>query len=444
MKIQMLSLEDLSESTTDVVVPADIGEDELQELRDDTQAREAQEAEETEIVADEVEGESLLDQAVALEQLYDKIEQLEVFTIHHAMEAYDAAPDAYIMETFKSGATNQAKLSVAMEGVMAKAWEAVKRFWVHLVQMWKKFCQYVDRFLNGGGMNELKVDQKLVTQVEAILHEGSQRLQHNQHNGLLVRDNPEENSLLKRSWVHAGEGKMAEAFGKVKQILPKSNQFVQVTEKYVRDLENWASDSIKHPDAQTVMPASPESTMYDYVENCGEMVKAIRLFFVTREYDRVPRVPLNAILTQIQSVVITAEYGLERALGESTRTVMRFVDKRSDELQTMLKKEDVEANKAKVYRALGQELGSLRAVVADVFLLFFQVREGQARILKLGEDWLYAVHKAYEDMGSSDKHYSDQDKTAFRAESEFFLKLSHAYKKLISKKAESKMEWKGA
>jgi hypothetical protein len=444
MKINVLTLEDLSASQTDVAVPADLPEEELQDMKDDAQLQDDREAEEAARVEEQTESQSLIDQVVALEALYEKIGSLSTFPAELAMEAYDAAPDAYIMETYRSGASTGAKISVAMEGIMAKAWDAVKRFWAHLVQMWKKFMQYLNRFMVGKTSVDLQVDQKLVTQLEDFLHEGAQRFQHNQQNGLLVRDNPEEHSTLKRAWVQAGEGKMAEAFGKIKEVLPKSNQFVQVTEKYVRDLERWSFDSIKHPDAQTVMPASPESTMYDFVESCDVLGKTIRNFFLTKEYDKVQRVPLNAILTQIKATAITAEYGLERALVDGAFSVMRFAEKRNADLQKMLEKEGIEANKAKVYRALGQELSSLRAVVSDVFMLFSHLREAQARVLELGGNWLYAVHASYEEMASSGQHYSEKDKEAFRGEKEFFRALRRKYNALLDKKIPMKGKWASA
>jgi hypothetical protein len=432
MKINVLTLEDLSESQTDVAVPADLPEEGLQDLKDGVQEQEELQAETAAHVEEQTESQSLIDQVVALEALYEKIGSLSTFPAELAMEAYDAAPDAYIMETYRSGASTGAKISVAMEGIMSKAWESIKRFWAHLVQMWKKFVQYADRFLNGKSHAELTVDTVLINKLETILHEAQQRWHANQQKGIVLRDHPEENTRLIAAYHMAGSGKAAAALTKMKEILPKCGQFIQLTEKYIRDLERWATESKRLPSAQTVMPASPESSMYDFVEACEAVGKGFNYTYVGVVDQGAARVPLALVLSELKTAPIQTEYGIEKTLSSAMYDTNSFIIRRSEEVQKITGKDDVDSNVAKIYRAMGQELASLKQIVGSVFMLFPHALTAQKHILNVGRVWIRAVSDAYADMARNNAHYSEADIDAFKAEKTAFEKLETAYSKLLA------------
>jgi hypothetical protein len=432
MKIQVLSVEDLSENEKDVVVPADIEASELEEMRGRAELREEDEAQVAEVNEDQVESQTLIDQVVSLEKLYEKISSLQIFTVHHAMEAYDAAPNAHIMETFKSGASQQAKVSVAMEGIMSAAWEAVKRFWRSLVAMWKKLVQYFNRWsLGTDKFDQLKVDQALVTKLEGLVHQAQQRFQANQREGRLVRASVEENRKLAKAWVTAGAGQMPEVFSKLREILPKAGQFSQLIEKWTRDLERWFSESSKHPDAQTVMPASPESQMYDFCEVCSDMSKKIPHFFFGKQVDDIGRVSLNDVLTNMKATPIMAEYGQEQAMRAAAFDVLNYIDKRGKDMERGLDA-DKGHNMAKLYRAMGQELAAVRLVVVDVMTLFHHTREAQARMLMLGGAYIRAIWESYHAMSEAvNGPYSAEDRKFFENEGKFMLDLDYKFEKIL-------------
>jgi hypothetical protein len=440
MKINVLSLEDLTENQTDVVVDADLPEEEIQNLRADATAQEEEQAAEDQAAEEQTESQSLIDQVVALEALYEKIAGISEFPIELAMEAYDAAPDAYIMDTYRSGASTSAKISVAMEGIAAKAWEAVKRFWGHLVTIWKKFVQYVDRLINGKHHDELVVTPALAAQLESIVHEAQQRYESNQHKGILLRDNPEQDSMLKQAYFQSGSGKGPELIAKVKTILPKCNQFIGITEKYLRELESWAQNSTKHPEAHTVLPANPESTMYDFVEGCAKISKLIKTVWL-REESTIGRVPLSEVLNGIKASVIHTEYGIERRLVNTALDILSFIEKRQKEVERISKSTDTDNSLAKIYRVMGAELGALRSIVNDAFMLFSKTKHLQKKLLALGYYWIWAIELSYKAMTSDhsgsasakQSNYSVADKKLFADEREYFGDLMHKYRKETEK-----------
>jgi hypothetical protein len=431
MKINVLSLEDLTENQTDVVVDADLPEEEIENLRANAQAQEEKQAAEEANAEEQTESQSLIDQVVALEALYEKIGSISEFPIELAMEAYDAAPDAYIMDTYRSGASTGAKISVALEGIMAKAWEGIKRFWAHLVTIWRKVIQYVDRFVKGGTTSDLVVNHALVTKLEAILHEAQQRWQNDQHKGLLVRNSPEEDTRLISAYHLAGSGKAAAALTRMKPIVPKCGQFIQITEKYLRELGHWGSEAVKHPDAQTTMPASPESTMHDFVEACEEVAKGFNLTSVTGRDSGAKRVPVAAIFNEIKATVINTEYGIERSLSSTMYDIGQFVYRREEEIKKIFDKGGVDPHEARVYRALGQELASLKQVCLTVFMLFPNAKTAQVHVLNVGCAWLKALSDSYGNMAKGGAHYSEEDVKFFKEEETAFKQLHDAYSKLL-------------
>jgi hypothetical protein len=432
MKLEMLSLADVSESQQDVVVPADLPEEELENMKSDALENEESEARAAEETEDQVESQNLIDQVVALEALYEKIATTSEFSAHLALEAYTAAPDAYIMETFKSGAGHQAKVSIAMEGIMAKAWEAVKRFWAHLVGMWKKFMQYVGRFMSGSDRHDLKVDQQLVSALETLIHEAEQRRQHNQQQGLLLRDSIEEDSMLRSAYFQSGSGKAIPAMAKLREIVPKCGQFLQLTQKYVRDLERWAQESIKQPNAQTVMPANPESTMYDFVEAVVNLRKALPTIWFKADEKKKEKVSLNEVMNGIKATIIPAEYGIEKLAFDTAFSVTRFTEKRQKEVEAYASKDGADAGKATVYRALGRELVTLREIVSDVMFMFHNATQAQSKMLSVGSYWIWAIERAYREMATA-KGYSAEDHKKFEEEHKYFQSLHDKYDKVLKK-----------
>jgi hypothetical protein len=435
MKINVLSLEDLSESQTDVVVSADLPEDDLEDMKTAATTAEEHQAAEQENSEELAESQSLIDQVVALEALYEKIGSMSTFPAELAMEAYDAAPDAYIMETYQSGAATGVKISVAMEGIMSKAWEAVKRFWAYLTKMWRKLMQYIARWMDNHRKDKLVVDLNLINKLSGLLHEGQQRNQHNQSQGYLLHDSIEENEAMRIRYRRAGGKDAIESYAKLREMLPKTSAFTQITAKYMNDLDRWFSESQSHPNAQTVMPAGPESQMHDFVEACVAIRKtAIFAFLNKAALDEVKRVSLNDILTLIKSTVITAEYGLEKLLEDCAHNVIRYVEKRQKEIEKMTEKE-ADNIKLGMFRTMGQELSTLREVISDVLIVFNMTREAQVEALQVGFGYLKALQNAYDHMrGKGGANYSDADKSYYEKESKFFKSLADQYAMLVKPK----------
>jgi hypothetical protein len=435
MKINVLSLEDLSESQTDVVVSADLPEDDLEDMKTAATTAEEHQAAEQENSEELAESQSLIDQVVALEALYEKIASVSTFPAELAMEAYDAAPDAHIMTTYQSGASTGAKISVAMEGIMSKAWEAVKRFWAYLTKMWRKLMQYINRWMDNHRKDKLVVDLNLINKLSGLLHEGQQRNQHNQSQGFLLHDSIEENEAMRLRYRRAGGKDAIESYAKLREMLPKTSMFTQITAKYMNDLDRWFSESQSHPNAQTVMPAGPESQMHDFVEACvGIRKTAIFAFLNKVALDEVKRVTLNDILTLIKATVITAEYGLEKLLEDCAHNVIRYVEKRQREIEKMTEKE-ADNTKLGMFRTMGQELSSLREVISDVLIVFNMTREAQVEALQVGFGYLKALQNAYDHMrGKGGANYSDADKSHYEKESKFFKSLADQYAMLVKPK----------
>jgi hypothetical protein len=400
MKIQVLSLEEIEAPQSDAPANAtDTGSaDTAASAAPAAPAAEpAEPVTQESAAADEAQSEALESQFLVLEDLIQSWKAEGRLTPLMVIQANESLPSLRIAHGHHS---HEQRYSLAMEGVVNKSLELLKRFWAHIVEIWKKLTGYIKKTAQDaaeGKGEAAPVKEANVTSALQIYAEVNARIQKNMQM-VKLHTKPGEDPQLVRAYLHAGGNRAEDAFTRIKKITPELDKFVQASEKHVSDLDVWLKKASELQNDKLMMPKGPNQTMEGFLAQAKQTSSFLNAMMGGHAVD-----PNQVGLLGPGQVQVL----LKGAAFTTDPRELQIIEQLSEKVTTTAENHDAELKKIAgtdnfksylIYNKVGKELSQLRSNVVDAMTVVTGTSRLQRRIMKVGHAFLEAVLRSYKDM----------------------------------------------
>jgi hypothetical protein len=402
MKIQVLSLEEIEAPQSDAPANAtDTGAADTGST--DTGAAAAPSAEPTEPVtqesaeADAAQSEALEAQFLVLEDLIQSWKAEGRLTPLMVVQANESLPSLRISHGHH---THEQRYSLAMEGVVNKSLELLKRFWAHLVEIWKKLTGFIKKTVQEAAEGKGEAAPVKEASVASALEIYSEVNNHMQKNLQMVKLHvpPGEDSQFVKAYLHAGGNRAEDAFNRIKKITPELDNFVQASEKHVVDLDAWLKKAGELQNEKLMMPKGPGETMQGFLAQAKQTSSFLNAMMGGHAVDpnQVGLLGPGQVQNLIKGAAFTTDPRELQVIEKLSEMVTAKAEGHDVELRKMASTDDFKSYL--IYNKVGKELGQLRTHVVDAMTVVTGTSRLQRRILRVGQVFLEAVLRSYKDM----------------------------------------------
>jgi hypothetical protein len=391
MKINVLSLES-TEDDLSSVDPANVDNEvestaETEDLESTAEVESTGEDTSEEDAADEEQAEALEAQFIVLEDLIQSWQAAGKLTPKMLHQASESLPELKITN---GGRTHEQRYSLAMEGVGTKIKEALKGFWETLSKLWKRFVQYLMRFLDGSYADLSKITQSQASQMVAVVSKASAILgESRQFSGRQV-PNLWESHAMKREFAEAGGEGMPAAMAKIRAVLDQAPQVIHQAEQFIDQLEAWHRSFLAGGNVPA--PESFEARIGKFADAALEVNEAYSL---TLKVDPDVHVTPQAIEAIITAIPLHTEYGLARRFFKVGMAGQKLIDEANKQLMNRELTRDFsndDRNWRELYKQMKEALITFKAIL-HVFRHATQMQRGACR---LGSWYLHAIKIEFE------------------------------------------------
>jgi hypothetical protein len=407
MKINVLSLES-TEDDLSSVDPANVDNEvestaETEDLESTAEVESTGEDTSEEDAADEEQAEALEAQFIVLEDLIQSWQAAGKLTPKMLHQASESLPELKITH---GRYTHEQRYSLAMEGIVSKAWDLLKAFWAKIAAMWKKFLALFQKDQTG---SKAPLDARHVVEAATLIEQAVQIYQRNASNVTGPNTDPSQSEDFVWKFNHHHIAHADHIYKSIAPITPGVKQYVTTAVEYLNQLDAWGREWIQNPNTEPALPASPAylTEFMVKVKELGDWLHQIR-----RNEDALSKPNIETVIAALQSRNSTEAAKAEKELLDLIHTAFSFSEKRVDEIRAHEEKaeSDKDEKMRSIYGEIGHQLSKIHNAVLRLTNVLSTATRFDREAAEAGSLWISSLIKIYKiHLGKGGNHELEKD-----------------------------------